>query len=119
MKLLLDEMHAPSIAVKLAAEGWDVDAVARQPALRGLSDEDLLAHATADERLVVTENVADFTIIAIRWGVDERPHAGIVFTHPSRFNRATLAYPGNLLNALRTLLAEPPAIGSSSVLWLA
>ncbi len=46
-----------------------------------------------------------------------RVHAGLIFMNPKRFNRATLAYPGNLVVALRELLRNPPD-GASGTWWL-
>ena len=100
MRLLLDEMHAPSVAETLRADGHDVVAVAAVPGLRGVADEDLMAYEAGEGFVIVTENVVDFAAIAVRWVTEGRPHAGIVFTSPKRFNRATRAYPGNLVIAL-------------------
>jgi hypothetical protein len=116
--LLLDEMHAPAVADALTADGWDVVAVAADPSLRGTSDEELLAHATAEGRALVTENIVDFAVIAARWAAQPRSHAGLIITNPKRFNRATIAYPGNLVVALRALLEDPPGIGASGSWWL-
>jgi hypothetical protein len=118
VKLLLDEMHAPAVADALTADGWDVLAVAARPSLRGTSDEELLAYATADVRAMVTENIVDFAVIAGRWVAESRPHTGLIFTNPKRFNRATVAYPGNLVVALRVLLEDSPAIGASGSWWM-
>lgn len=118
MRLLLDEMHAPAVADALTADGWDVVAVAASPSLRGTADEELLAHATAEGRALTTENIVDFAVIASRWATEQRPHAGLIFSNPKRFNRATIAYPGNLVAALRTLLQDPPAISQSGTWWL-
>lgn len=118
MKLLLDEMHAPAVAEGLRAEGHDVVAVAAAAGLRGAADEDLLAYAAGEGFVVVTENVVDFAAIAALWVVEGRAHPGLVFTSPKRFNRATRAYPGNLVVALRKLLREPPDLGSSGTWWL-
>lgn len=118
MKLLLDEMHAPSIAEALIDGAFDVVAVAAQPALRAIADDDLLEYATAEGRAVVTENVGDFTSLATQWVAEGRAHAGLIFTNPSRFNRAGLAYPGNLITALEVFLADPPVAGASWIWWL-
>jgi predicted nuclease of predicted toxin-antitoxin system len=118
LRLLLDEMHAPAVAIALRAEGNDVVAVAATPSLRGTPDEDLLAYGAANQLVIVTENVVDFAAIASRWATDGIPHAGLIFTSPKRFNRATRAYPGNLVVALREVLAEPPDIGASGTWWL-
>ncbi len=118
VKLLLDEMHAPSIADALTGDSFDVVAVAAEPELRGISDEDLLAHAATETRVLITENVADFMPLATQWSGQRRSHAGLIFTNPKRFNRATLAYPGNVVSALHQFLAEPPIDGESSIWWL-
>ena len=118
MRLLLDEMHAPAIADALTEASFDVVAVAADPSLRGSSDADLLDHAAATGRALVTENVGDFSVLAAARAVDGEPHADLIFTNPSRFNRATLAYPGNLIVALRTFLDDPPISGDSWIRWL-
>ena len=118
MRLLLDEMHAHSVAEVLRAEGHDVIAVAATPGLRGVPDEDLLVYAAGGGLVIVTENVVDFAAIAARWVTEGRAHSGLVFTSPKRFNRATRAYPGNLVIALRDLLREPPDLSSSGPWWL-
>lgn len=118
VKLLLDEMHAPVIAIALCAAGWEVVAVASTPWLRGMTDEHLLAYAAAEERLVVTENIADFAILAKQWAVELRAHAGLVFTNPRRFNRANVAYPGDLVTALGAFPENPPASLGSGTWWL-
>ena len=118
MSLLLDEMHAPAVAVALTEAGFDVVAVAADPSLRGSSDADLRNLATAAGRALVTENVGDFSVLAAARAVDGEPHAGLIFTNPTRFNRATLAYPGNLIVALRTFLDDPPISGDSWIRWL-
>lgn len=118
MKLLLDEMHAPVIADHLQRESFDVVAVAASPSLRGRSDHDLLIHAAADQRALITENVADFMPLATQWAGAGRVHAGLVFTNPQRYNRAALAYPGDLVTALRQFLIDQPIAGESWIWWL-
>jgi predicted nuclease of predicted toxin-antitoxin system len=117
VRLLLDEMYAPSVAEALRAEGHDVVAVAAEPSLRGAADEDLLVYAAGASYVVVTENVVDFAAIAAGWLTQGRPHAGLAFTTPKRFNRARRAYPGNLVVALRELVRDPPDLGSSGTWW--
>ena len=118
MKLLLDEMHAPGVAVQLTGETFDVVAVATQPDLRGMADEELLAYAVTAGRALVTENVADFMPLASKWAGEHKTHAGLIFTNPKRFNRSTLAYAGNLIALLREFLTDPPITGESWIWWL-
>ena len=117
MKLLLDEMHVPGVAAALPGS-FDVMAVAAEPELRGRMDEELLEFAVSDGRGLVTENVVDFLALAARWADDGRRHAGLIFTHPRKFNRASLAYPGNLITALRRFLDGPAPAGDSWICWL-
>jgi len=118
VKLLLDEMHAPVVADALRRDSWDVVAVASTAQLRGMPDSDLFAHAAATGRTLVTENVVDFAPLANQWAIEDKAHAGLIFTNPKRFNRATLAYPGDLIAALLTFLDDPPINGESWTWWL-
>jgi predicted nuclease of predicted toxin-antitoxin system len=118
VRLLLDEMHAGSVARALTAEGFDVVAVCEDRDLRGRADDEILGVAASQDRAVVTENVRDFAALAERWARTGRPYPGIVVTSPDRFNRAAKAYPGNLIAALRAFLAAPPVEGQSWVWWL-
>ncbi len=118
MKLLLDEHHSPRIASELAKAGFDVVPASGDERCHGASDEELLAIATAEQRAVVTENVADFMALAARWSADGRAHAGIILTHPERFNRARRSYPGTLIKALKAFLHNPPPTGDSWTWWL-
>ena len=111
-------MHAPGIADNLTEESFDVVAVAARPGLRGMTDQDLLTYATDHERALVTENVADFMPLAAQWASAGKAHTGLIFTNPTRFNRATLAYPGNVVAALREFLSDLPITGESWIWWL-
>jgi Domain of unknown function (DUF5615) len=80
--LLLDEMYPPALAARLRERGMDAIAVKEFAELAGLDDEAILALAKLDNRVLVSENVADFALIGRT--VD---HVGIVFcpeTVPAR-----------------------------------
>ena len=85
MKLLLDEMHAPGVAVLVRDPGYDAIAVKERADLIGQPDDDLLRAATADGTAVVTENVKDFAVLHRRIVAEGQQHSGIVFTHTRRF----------------------------------
>lgn len=119
MKLLLDEHHSPKIAAQLRKAGFDVVAASGQEHTRNLTDEALLAAAAAEERAVVTENIADFVALASNWAAEGRQHPGIILTHPEKFNRARTSYPGSLIQALKTFLNAPTPPGDSWVCSLA
>lgn len=86
MKLLIDEMYPPALADGLRAVGIDARTVS-ELGLAGSSDRDVLAAAISTGRIVLTENVADFTRIAadhVSAG-DQQP--GLIIALSSRFSR--------------------------------
>jgi predicted nuclease of predicted toxin-antitoxin system len=104
VRLLLDEHFSPEIARQLRGHGHDVVAARERTEVRGLTDANLLALATAETRAVVTENVADFVELHRRSVVTRRPHCGIVFTSPRQFPRTRRAI-GRMVRALDALLS--------------
>lgn len=70
---LLDEWHAPDTAASLNGEPFHVVTGAAESGLRGVSDEGLLAYADAHQRVMVTENVADFLPTGREEGSDAVP----------------------------------------------
>lgn len=70
MRFLIDEMFGPAVAEGLSAAGHDAVHV-RAIGLGGAPDEDVLTRAVADDRVVITENAADFVPL-----LDERVAAG-------------------------------------------
>lgn len=122
MRLLLDEMHAREVAAQLRERGVDAVAVSERLEWRGLPDPDLLAVATAERRVLVTENVKDFAALARAWSAARRGHAGIVFTHPRRFPRGARGHVSRLTDALAAFVdREARDLGSadSFIWWLA
>lgn len=118
IKLLLDEMYTPVIAAALAKAGWDVIAVVAESSLRSTSDAGLLDHAATVGRVVVTENIRDFMPLVQDRVAEGETHPGLILTNPKRFNRTSLAYPGDVIAALRAFLENPPVQGRSWVWWL-
>ena len=63
MRLLLDEMWTPTIALELRKRGFDVIAIS-EPAYAGryagISDDQVFARAQDDGRAIVTDNIADY-----------------------------------------------------------
>ena len=119
MKLLLDEHFSPEIARQLRERGHDVVAARERAELHGLSDRDLLAVASGEDRAVVTENVADFVELHRQSVVGGERHAGLVFTSPRQFPRSRRAI-GRLVRALETLLSASPETDAlrDQVRWL-
>lgn len=118
LRLLLDEMHSPRVAAALIEQRFDAASVAGNATLRGSTDVQVLTHAAASERVVVTENLADFAVLVADWSAAGRSFPGVVFTSPRRFQRGAQSYPGNLIVALAEFLHQSPVTGSSWTWWL-
>jgi predicted nuclease of predicted toxin-antitoxin system len=110
-RLLLDEMHSPTVARALVELGHDVIAVSADPVLRGMTDPELYAWAGEQERRIVTENVNDFRPLLL--GALEHGHVAtaLLLTSSRTFPRSRQS-PGALINALdnwlRTDHADTP-----------
>jgi hypothetical protein len=114
LRFLLDEHYPGWLAEKLTADGVDTVALnAHRPELRGVEDVSVLRAATAEGRVVVTEDVSTFGL-ATRQVTD---HVGVVFCHHARYPR-TRSGLALLHRALLLLAAEPPAgLGTLPVEW--
>jgi len=84
-RLLLDEMLSPSIAERLRRAHCGAVAISASPELRGTSDPDVLELATAQQRVLVTSNVADFRPLETLWAAQGREHPGIVYVNNKAF----------------------------------
>ena len=105
--LLLDEMHAPALAIALRERGHDVLAVAAQADLRALSDEELYGWAGQQRRRVVTENVKDFRPLLRRSEESGQPPTPLLFTSSRTFPRSR-HNPRPLIDALDAGCVLPP-----------
>ena len=119
MRLLLDEMLSPEIALQLRHKGNDVEAVKEHVAWSALSDVDVMNLARRERRAVVTNNLIDFRPLhheAITPGGEG--HYGMVFM-PGDYRR-TKADIGRIVRALERKLAEFPEDDSlaSAETWL-
>ena len=118
VRLLLDVHHSRFAAEQLRAAGHDVTAAADDPVLASLPDEELLRAAAGDGRALVTENAKDFDRIVRAWSSTGEHHAGVIFTSPLRYRRASRAYPANLVAGLLGFFAETPADQTDLIHWL-
>ena len=82
MRLLLDaHVSGRRVGDALRAQGHDVRALDEERQLEGLPDEDVLALAIAEQRILVTHNVADFPAILRDWAEASRSHAGVILVY--------------------------------------
>ncbi len=100
MKLLLDEMWPPAIAVELRRRGHDVIAVAERADLRGQPDGIIFATAQSEGRTLLTENVADYLPLAAAHLERGHAHAGLMLTSHRRYPRSDARTVGRLVTAL-------------------
>jgi hypothetical protein len=116
-QLLLDEMFSGIIAEQLRAKGHDVLAVVADPALTGLADDQILAHATATRRALVTANIKDFMPLDARYRAASQAHAGLILVSTKAFpqDRAVTAA---IISALSALLDQPSQIQPGQMLFL-
>jgi predicted nuclease of predicted toxin-antitoxin system len=117
-RLALDEMLSPQIASELMRRGHDVVAVAADPGLAGLPDEQILEWATEQRRCLVTENVKDDEVLRRASAAQGRTHAGLLYCGPRRFPRDR-RFLGALVVALDKLIAAGQLPGPDEVGWLA
>lgn len=117
MKILLDEMWQPGIAVQLRQRGHDVVAVGERPELRGQPDSVIFAAAQIEERAVVTENAIDYRPLAAALVSQGRSHAGLILTSNRRFPRHDARTAGRITSALHELLTTDLDIANSEY-WL-
>jgi hypothetical protein len=121
MKLLLDAMYAPEIARQLRERyGHDVLAAAADPELRALPDDALLAAASRQHRVLVTEDAADHVELDRDLRSRGRVHYGMVLTSHRRYPRAGRAAIGRLVRALDQFLRAHPGAGElrGQLRWL-
>ena len=106
MKLALDHHYSPAIATELRKRGFDVVA-AIERGWETEDDEALLGLCDKERRALVTNNVADFTVIARGWAIEGRRHSGLIFTSDVSMPRDRQTI-GRYVEALAELLRASP-----------
>jgi hypothetical protein len=113
VRLLLNEMWTPTIAVELRRRRRDVIAI-NEPVnaarYAGLPDDEVCARAQRDGRTIVTDNVPDYEKARRDWETHGRTHHGVVYALDPPFNR----HPGDavigaMVRALERFLSSPEA----------
>ena len=113
MKLLLDEMWTPAIALELCRRHFDVIAIrerSQAPRYAGITDDQVFARAQEDRRTIVTDNVADYEKARRDWEARGLAHHGVVYALDPPCNRHRGdAVIGEMVRALKHLLRSPDA----------
>ncbi|MCP9487187.1 MAG: DUF5615 family PIN-like protein [Gaiellaceae bacterium MAG52_C11] len=82
MRLLLDaHVSGRRVGDALRVRGHDVRALDEERQLEGLPDDEVLALAAVEQRILVTHNVVHFPAILRRWAEGNRPHAGVILVY--------------------------------------
>ena len=115
MRLLLDEMYAPTIAEQLRPRGREVVSVhdPEYRTLEGEPDEEVWSAALAADRVLVTENGQDFRRIEADAIARAQPAVRLIFTTDHQFPRGDPATIGRLVTALDALLHTEPDLATS------
>jgi len=95
MRLLLDaHVSGRRVGEALRVQGHDVRALDEERQLEGLPDDEVLALAAAEERIVVTHNIAHFPAILREWAEASRSHAGVILVYGIDHNEFDLVARG-------------------------
>ena len=114
--LLLDEMLSGNIADQLRSKGHDVLAVVTDPMLLALPDDQILAHATATGRALVTANIKDFMPLDAQHRAAGQTHSGLIFISSKTF-RQDRAYTAAITGALSAFLDQHPVMQPGQVVF--
>jgi len=105
VRLLLDaHVSGRRVGRALRGHGHDVRALDEELELEGLADAEVLALATAESRILVTHNIADFPAILREWAEASQPHAGAILVYAIDPNEFDLIERG-----IRRLLESRPS----------
>jgi hypothetical protein len=79
IRLFMDEMINPRLAISLIRVGYDVESCQRAGrANQGISDQDQLTYAMSQGRAILTFNGTDYEQLDRRWKIRGWSHGGII-----------------------------------------
>lgn len=110
-------MLSPKTAEQLRRRGHDAYAITERADLVGLSDEQVLALGTDEDRVVVTLNIADFASLHAEWQAQGRSHCGLVYVSTTTFPQDR-AFLGSLLGSLDKAAREQQLPGPDETRFL-
>ncbi len=110
-------MFSDTIAQQLRRKGHDVVAVVADPALVSLPDDQILAHAAAVGRALVTANIKDFIPLDGQYRQAGQSHAGLILVSTKTFPQDR-RFAGVVAGALAALLDSGSQIQAGQVIFL-
>ncbi|MGQ0632349.1 MAG: DUF5615 family PIN-like protein [Sporichthyaceae bacterium] len=118
MKLAMDHHYSTTIAANLRSRGHDVIAAVERD-WHGLGDADLVDACRTESRALLTNNVADFAIIARSLATGGHSHQGLIFTSDTSLPR-TLHTIGRYVDLLDAVMQNNPADDAlvDTITWL-
>jgi len=111
-------MFSDTIAQQLRAKGHDVLAVVADPSLAALPDDQILSHAAATGRVLVTANIKDSMPLDARYRAAGQAHAGLILVSAKTFPQ-NRSYTSAVARALAALLEKHERIEQSEITLLA
>jgi Domain of unknown function (DUF5615) len=116
VRIVLDEMWAPAIAVELRNRGFDAIAIseaAHSSRYAGLPDDVVFARAQEHGRAVVTDNVPDYERARLNWETRGTSHHCVIYALDPPFNRHRgEAVIGQMVRALDHFLGSAEALAA-------
>jgi len=106
VRLVLDEMYSPEIALPLRARGHDV-VHASELDLAGRPDREVFATIAARGQTIVTNNADDFVLLVREAAAEGLDHNGVLLTSDRSLPR-TKAGIGAIVRVLDGLLERNP-----------
>lgn len=106
MKLVIDHHYSPLLAQHLRERGHDV-VTAGEHGWEADDDEPLVDLCATDCRALLTNNVADFAVIARQWQSQGRSHYGLIYTSDQSMPRSRKTI-GRYVELLAFLMADNP-----------
>lgn len=117
MRILLDAQLSHDIAEILKARGHDADAITARPDLADdMTDEQVMAIAHQEVRVVVTNNVKDFRPIAAARSASGKGHSGLILLSPN--TKRTKAAGPALADAIEAVIQANPGGLAESERWI-
>jgi hypothetical protein len=114
VRVLLDEMRTPKIALELRKRDLDVIAItetAQASRYAGVSDDEVFRRAQQDGRAIVTDNIADFEQARREHESQGQVHHGLLYALNPPFNRHRgERVIGQMVSALAYFLASSDAV---------